>query len=517
MLAAALALIYLARGDRSKVAVSTAQQSAKNFDAQYEVIPGVASMHDCYQGIFCTGETGSGKSSGPMRACIINVLRHPSRPGALVMAAKEGTWEDWVEFGRASGRPEDLVRFAPGLETCDLLAMAFSHKHSSVRDAVALLDHLLEVDKRESKSGGGDNAFWFSYAGRINKCALSLLYYATGTASIGDVYRLIQEAPSTPKAALDLVALSKREDVDDETIRRTSLIAFCMRAAARRKVVSADYNLALNFFTDEYPRTGEKQRAAGTSIVINLLDNFLSEEAARTFSSGESSCPPSRILDRGAIVVLDMPLLTWGATGRFAQICMKVLLQKHALMRSASDSPRPCLLAQDEFQSWALPSHDSYVQSVSRESRLISLAATQNIALLRSCVGGDSARDEVAALISNHSVKLFASNSDIETNAYASALCGQDWIDVVGGSIPGRRQEYNPLDDWTGRPCEVGPTLSFHPQKQPNVEPSIFNRLLRGGQGWVECIAFQNGKTYPDTGGPWTRVYFDQNFGKGGV
>lgn len=482
--------------------------------ASYDVLPGLASFQDFLQGgCIIYGETGSGKSSGPYRTAVRSILSHPSRPGFLVLAAKESVYAEWEEHTRLTNRTMDLVRFQPG-ETCDFLATLLSHPRATVRDANHLLEHLMEVQKRSPGSGGGDNQFFYDSAGRVTRAAITIARKAMDTASISHVHDLVTGSPTTAKAAAEVRSLIVSE-LPDAELKGRSFLAFCVRTIERRGVADDDVRLAVNYFLAEHHQTGDRQRAAVTAIILNLTERLISGEAGKMFSSGETSCSPLRITEDGAVVVLDMPLHTWGETGRFAQIAMKLLTQKFCLMRKASDSLRPVFTAEDEFATWALSGgHDSYVQSVSRESKLGRIACTQTLSLMRSMMGGDSARDEVAALAANLAVRVFASNSDPEVNAYASSLCGGHWEEVTGGSMQPGAVGYDPIRDMMGQPQVGGPTINWSRQWRPRVDPSEFNRLKRGGDGWVQALVFLNGRRYPDTDAPFTWTTFDQNFGR---
>jgi hypothetical protein len=287
--------------------------------------------------------------------------------------------------------------------------------------------------------------------------------------------------------------------------------------AREKGVDNEDLGMALNLFQNELKKTGDRQKAGGIAVLVNCLGRFMTHEMSRMFSSGESTCGPGRVMDEGLVVVLDLPILTHGVSGRFAQLCVKCLYQKFALMRSGSEDPRALVIAADESQFFSLPNQDTYVQSVARESRLISLCMTQSIPTLRAAVGGESARDEVESLISNHALKIFCNGSDRETNFYASNLCGAEWEDVMGGNIPPQQVEWNPVDEWMCKSRRQGPGFSWSPQYLPRLRPEELTRLVRGGRGWVETVCFMNGSIFPETGAPFKRVWFSQDFGKGGV
>ena len=486
MLAAALALGYLALEGRGR-AKPAAQSSQGSADA-YEVVPGVATFDQMYTGAIVFGEIGSGKTSGPYKTIVGRLLAHPSKPAFLVLAAKKGVYKDWQEYCGIAGRSADLVRFAPGLESVDLLDTMLSHPAATVRDAGEMLDHLIDVEKRRKGSGGGDNAFFYDYASRLCHGAISLIWHATGSASLKDVYALISDNNLVERYA----AIAKEKGVDNE-----------------------DFGMALNLFQTELKKTGDRQKAGGIAVLVNCLGRFMTQDMARIFSSGESTCGPDRVLKEGLVVVADLPVLTHGVSGRFAQICLKCLYQKFALMRSGDEDPRALVIAADEDQYFVLPNQDTLVQSVARESRLISLCMTQSIPTLRAAVGGESARDEVESLISNHGLKIFCNGSDRETNFYASNLCGAEWEDIMGGSLPSQKVEYNPVDDWTGSSRRQGPNISWNSQYLPRLRPEELTRLVRGGRGWVETVCFMNGSIFPETGAPFRRVWFDQNY-KGG-
>jgi hypothetical protein len=106
-------------------------------------------LREACEGFTILGGTGSGKTSGPFRACAAEAAL-PHGFGILALAAKPDEREFWLKLCRDAGRLQDVVIFAPDQPaTQPADAAPISLANSSV-DEIPLAFHLEETEIAES-------------------------------------------------------------------------------------------------------------------------------------------------------------------------------------------------------------------------------------------------------------------------------------------------------------------------------------------------------------------------------
>src|SRR5205807_2366220 len=95
---------------------------------------------------------------------------------------------------------------------------------------------------------------------------------------------------------------------------------------------------------------------------------------------------------------------------------------------------------------------------------------------------------------------------------YFSALCGQSRHLMFGGG--GQQKPYCPVSDFMLEDC--GTNVNYHEVLQPDVLPTEFGKLARGGPNydfWVEMFCHQSGRKFKaNRGRPWVKCAFRQRF-----
>jgi hypothetical protein len=458
----------------------------------------VITTHQLYEGTLITGSTGSGKSSGPGDTLARHFLRE--RAGMLVLCAKPTEFAYWSKICAEEGRSADLVRFAPGSGvTCDLLHAALAHPEATVADAEALLSQLMEVDARSSE-GRGDEAYWRVSSSKCLRYAVQAVHSARGRASLSEVYQFLVSAPTSPA------------QVADPAWKGGSYAAAVLHEAGTKNPGDHDTGLMLDYWLSEWPSLSDKTRSIIYSMATNLLDKFTSGPVAGMVSSGETNLPPEAVFGDGEgpgkVVVLDMPTLTWGAPGGFFQITYKTLVQKAALRRDVSKSPRPLIVWQDECQQF-LTEFDVQVQALARASRVAQVSITQSLPVLYGALGGGpKAEQQAKALIGNCQTKFLGQQSDKDTNDYFSAMLGQSLHLLMGGGTQSGGTDVVGELLGTARPQA---NASYSENLQNDYPPENFTRLRKGGPPdyTVDCVVYQGGRRFSN-GRTWLPVSFQQ-------
>lgn len=453
-------------------------------------------LHDAYPGFFICGEVGSGKTTGPGSQLAYHLLRQGA--GFCVLTAKVDEFARWQRLCRDTGREADLIRFAPGERwTIDLLDYELGKGDAaSVESAAQLLDTLIKVSNRQSKSQG-DDEFWALLTQRIFRRAIMTVWLGTGHCNLSDVYRAILSAAKTP------------EEAANSLWRTSSFLGRCLSAGELRRDMSHESDLCNDFWLKEWPSLSEKTRSCGETAVVNVLDKFLSGPVASMVCAPNTNLTPEDVT-AGKVVVVDMPFLRWREPGQFVQIIWKLLVQRAVLARDLSGDPRPVVIWQDEGQLFATD-QDVEVQEVARQSRLINVVLTQNLNVVYRALGGSEEGKQLShAWIGNLGTKILCGNSCPETNHYFSQMLGIGKRLMEGGSA-NTGAEYDPFADMMGH-ATPGASVSWSEQYHPLVMPDEFTRLRRGGPGndWtVDAFVFMNGHLFSN-GKPWMRASLRQ-------
>jgi type IV secretory pathway TraG/TraD family ATPase VirD4 len=457
-------------------------------------------LGQCCEGVLITGATGSGKTTGPADYVVRGLLRLGA--GALWLCAKPGEYERALALARQTGRDQDVVRFAPGERwTMDVLSTEITAPGGSVESAAQLLDALLRLAQRSSMQGG-DEPFWAALASRIIRTAITVLYAATGHASIADLDEVVASAPTTD------------EQFESDKFVRDSLCCRLIAHAGELDLPQAqkrDLAHAARFFLQEWRVLAPKTRSIGETMVRNVTSQFVTGELADLVSSGETNLPPESTQD-GAIIVADMPALQFRELGQFFGMLLKGVVARATLRRAPTPDARPVMIVGDEFQLFCDAEQDAMTQTVARQSRLVTLAITQNLPSLYLAGGGnEKAKHAMDAFTGNLQTKFACSNSDTATNEFYSRMFGTHRELFFSGST--QTGDFDLVDDMLGLGSPKA-TASFSEQLQPCVHPHQFTTLRKGGPDFgylVDAYVFQGGRVWSN-GKNHVRSTFRQRF-----
>lgn len=434
-------------------------------------------LTEASSGLLVMGATGSGKSSGPGDYLLRGLLQNPNI-GICWLTAKTDEYARAQRLCAEAGRLNDLIRVAPGQGwICDPLDVELRSEGGSVQSAAHLLDLLVELTSREG-SGQGDEKFWrISFETHFYH-SIAAVWLATGRASITEVYRLVTSAPNS------------LEEFSDPRWRQRSYCARCLLKAAERHC-SHELDLCLEYWWS-YANLSEKTRSIIYSATANLLAKFMTGPVAELVV-GETNLFPEDVL-AGKVVVLDVPALRYQKPGIFFQVLFKTLVQRAALRRDITPRMSYAVIHSDEAQLF-VTAEDPVVQTVARQSRLISLALTQNLPMLFAQMGGtDKARQIVEAWIAGHQTIFLCANTCPTTNDFFSKMLGSSRQLFFSGNIA--PQDGDLFDALLGNNSRF--SSGFSEQYHPDVSPGTFTRLRKGGPPsfCVDALVFQSGRVW---------------------
>lgn len=462
---------------------------------------------DSMGGTLIVGATGSGKTTGSGRTIAVSMLK--SGYSGLVLTAKKSERALWESYCREAGRSSDLVVVGPN----EPWRFNFL-QHEVARGGVGaglvpniqtLLVTVSELGDRLHSQGGGHDGdrYWRDTMNMLVRAAIDVLLLAKGSVSVPDLYRLIVSAPT-----------SLQEKCSKEW-QANSFCFECLKEADRRARSDEerqDLDLDAQFFLVKYPALASRTRSIVESVFISMVD-LLNRGLLRRLFCGETNFGPE-MLDRGKIILIDLPIMEYGAVGLFGQGVVKYCFQKSLLRREAGYGSRPAFMWIDESQFF-LMSNDMEFVSTCRDRNVATVMLTQNVNNFYAALSGtEKARAETDSIFGNLNTKLLHASGDPVTNEWMSRVVGRSLQVRMNGN-----SNYSADDQWTAMLGldwfgHIGNTSAgFTETLEPEIEPQAFTRLRTGGpaHGWiVDGIVFQNGRVFKSSGRTWLKTSFRQ-------
>lgn len=502
-------------------------------------------LRDACQGVHVFGGIGSGKTSGSGKALASAYLR--AGMGGIVMAAKPEEIELWMQYARENGRAESVMLFGERGGCFNFLTYELArHGMAGIGSVIECLMRVLEAARLAGASPGrqGDQ-FWDDTTRQLLRNTIPVLYAATGTVSIPDIIRFVSTAPTS----LEQLHSGDWQD---------SSFMFQALAAARRQprvaMNTADFEKTASYWRDEFARLDSKTRGNIAISLSTTLDRFNRGRLNRAFCSNTNLVP--ELTFHGAIIILDMPALSWNEDGIIGQQLFKYMWQRAVLNRNALEPQhreRPVFCWADEAQ-YFVNSYDAEFQSTCRSSRACTVYLTQSLPTYYARIGGDSPQHRADMLLGNFLTKIWHNNSDPVTNRWASDTIGRsiqrrasysegenfsrstgmnsgesaNWgnsssyggsSDSRGGGSTNWSQGANSGvgDSWgRNRGLNSGQSVTggYSETMDNELEPAVFARDLRTGGpangGHVTGVWFQAGKTFADSRRNYLHVRFQQ-------
>jgi hypothetical protein len=185
---------------------------------------------------------------------------------------------------------------------------------------------------------------------------------------------------------------------------------------------SQDLSQTISYWCEEFPSLAARTR----SLIVN---SFTARAAAllrspfREMFSETTTVSPDDT-HRGKVVILDLPIKTYGESGRVAQLLFKTVWQKATEWRKLDELPNPVFLWADEAQYFVTP-YDVTFQQTARSQLAAVVYLTQNLPNYHVAFGERDGRARTDSLMACLQTKVFHANSDVVTNEWAQRLFGQ--------------------------------------------------------------------------------------------
>lgn len=431
-------------------------------------------VRDACTGTMVFGMTGSGKSSGPLRKIAGKFLSMGF--GGVVFCAKPDECDTWIRYARENSREEDLLFLSK--ETFNYLAHESKRTGSGggqIENLVNLYLEIANMGKDKKNSGSGNDEYWQAAVRQMLRNTMTILQMANEPMTLENIHDVIVTAPSASNPGLSDSGYCV--DIMDINI-------------PREKWSVPEYQIAKNFFLEEFANLDSRTRSNTISSFTVTADAMQRGELARCFSSPESSLHLEDIYRKGKILICDYDQKSWGRLGQYAagiiKYCFEMMIERRDDI--ADPDARPVFLWADECQFFAID-YDQKFQTTARSSRTLTVYATQNLGNLFDGYGKDKAN----SLLGNLGTKFFCQNGEFETNEWASKSIGQEIIYRRSKNFGDSKSSSMKGDDNKSLSYSEG----FSEQKDYRVDPGDFSTLQTGGprgQCKVGFIFWQSGR-----------------------
>lgn len=490
-------------------------------------------LRDACQGTAIFGGLGSGKTSGSAKTLALKYLSIGM--GGLILTAKISERYLWEEYARLTHRSNDLIIVEPGgkygFDLLEYLLEESIKASNSTDNIVEILTSVIQASADKS-SGKNEDPFWENALYMLIYNTIDLCKLAYNRLRIDDMYRLVQSIPKGDNSLKEFNNYleqrnSGKQDVEPNFFYETFILANRNKNAAVRtykgnlgikELASLEtdpnkedtlsmlvpeyrlFTLLEEFFAKNYIGLSDKTRSIIDFSFSGFLFRLMREPNYSLFFNRKTNFVPEDSL-KGKIILIDLPVKKYYNAGRDCQTLFKLIWQKAMEKRDLSKNEKPVFLFSDEAQFFLTPTDTDFL-TTARSSRVAVVMISQNLPNYYANMGGQKADHKVKSLLGVMGTKIFHSNSDVDTNRFASELIGDCMY-----------QEKSNSDSIGNENFSSGTTKSYRYDRI--LRPEEFTQLRSGGtihDHVVEAIIHIQGLNSTNELG-YSRIYFNQNYG----
>jgi hypothetical protein len=438
----------------------------------------VVSVRMLLNSVAVFGRTGSGKTSYSGRQIGRAIVRN-KKSGGLIHSAKPEDRRMWEAIFREAVRPDDLLIFGPG-EPLRFNFLDYEMRHGGHTRNITKVITTIGESLRASDVKGSENAdFWEREQEREIYNAVEVVKLATGRVSAPDLQRFISGAANSPEM---IAAETWRSGFHNQCIAR----AF---ESDKSPIERHDFELALDYWLNEYPNMADKTRSSISTGVMGILHTF-NTGIVRELVSSDTNASPDDIL-AGKWILIDASPSEYGDIGAFINAGWKYLTQRAVLRRHVESSDPFVVIWCDEAHQF-VNSHDAHYLAQSRSHRGCTVFLTQSVHSLYAALKGQAGKHQADALLSNFGTKVVHAVGDAQSAEFAAGLVGRKLETFIGGSS-------TPVEDlWDEMVGRTRFTGSFSEQYEYVVQPNVFMNGLRTGgpSGASDAIVIRSGERF---------------------
>jgi hypothetical protein len=311
--------------------------------------------------------------------------------------------------------------------------------------------------------------------------------------------------PLSVRALYDVIvsAPTSMEQLDSEAWQQKStcyrLLEEALNSERLTEQQKSDLQITGRYFMQEFPMLPGDTRGSIISTFTTMADIFLRGQIGTLFSGGLNIVP--ELAHEGAILVIDIPVKTFGQVGIASQVLWKFVFQQACERRDVGKNPRPVFIASDECHN-IVNQHDAMFLTTARSSRCCSIYMTQSYPNLVAAMGGEqrgqALADSFAGVLAN---RIFCANTDPKTNEWAASVFAKGFQSRFSSGV--NRSERG------GDSSNAGASESL----EYLVQPAEFVTLAKGGPEnsyLVEAIVSQGGRVFNASGTTFLKTAFRQ-------
>lgn len=371
-------------------------------------------LRDACNGVHIFGGIGSGKTSGSGKTLAGAYLR--AGMGGLVLCAKPEEVNLWLDYAHQHGRRQSVILFDEnrGFNFIDYeLARQGTKGISNVTEC--LLRVLEAADQATGRHGGTSDQFWVDAIRQILNYTIPAIYSAYTKVTVSDIIYFVSSASTKP------------EQLADDNWVADSYYARTLRRVIENPQVPIEENAKqslLHYWSTQYPAIPEKTRGNMVISLSTRLDRFRHGSLQKSFCGNTDIVPEMTF--HGAIIIMNMPALTWNEDGIIGQQLFKFMWQRAVESRNGLDKTqheRPVFLWADEAQYFANLKDDQFL-STCRGSRACVVFLTQTLPSYYAVFGRDKS-DAADGLVGKFNTQIFHQNACNRTNHFASEMIGR--------------------------------------------------------------------------------------------
>jgi hypothetical protein len=476
---------------------------------------------DAFQGTQIFGGTGSGKTTGSGASIAKAFLE--AGFGGLVLTAKADDAERWKSLTRSVGRTGDVIEITTTSNcTFNILQYEYERGGGFTHNVVSLL--LGAMTTGGENATAGSEPYWAEalremlihtvdavlMGSRGEQVLQGKPYSATRPElRLSDLDRFIRSAPQRPF------------DVYSDAWRERS---YCWKQLEAADALAVQGNLpepqrrdldqTMGFWLNDFPRLASRTRSIIVSTFTAKVAGLLRSPIRELFfeKTNDDVSPDNSFVEKpgtggwgGKIIILNLPVKTYGEVGRLVQVLYKTIWQRAAERRaelfSLDESQRrdrvssgqlthaaaarmsPAFLWADESQYFTTQ-EDLLFQQTARASRVATVYLTQNIGNYKAVLGRSGGDASVYSLLGNLQTKIFHTNGDVATNQFAEQSFGKRWSSLRSTS---RSQSDTVQDGRVSLNSSAGTNLTM--QQVSVVEAREFTLLACGGRRYSFQVA----------------------------
>ncbi len=411
--------------------------------------------------LLITGVIGSGKSQILLQFLSQMLKNFRQRPALLAIDPKRTFVRELRRIIEEQEQHADLLWISLGGQVRFNPLWREGMLKNSVFISIA---NTLKLASINFLGSSGESRFWEQASFNLLKnsivfCAAKYEYF-----TFTELYRTLIEARETSLAA---------ELVDHLTTKSWS--------GEER----ANIEMAIDYFKNEFSQMDQKIRTSILATATGFLNEFLEYRVSQILSPKRDEITLhsiSEAIDQGKLILLHIEN---DSLARSIGTLLKLMFEEAVLervSRSQSDTARYAILVMDEYQDVATSGggaglgDDRYLAKA-RESKAITIAATQSVSSLENALRSEAATRE---LLQNFRSRIFGNSTDPRTIRLFQEPRGTEERERVSKSYSENSQ--NPSRDFMFGGFESGhasltESLSTHTSLENVVTAKEFSRL----------------------------------------